>query len=162
MLTMEGPADRLVTSGSLALNNVRLTSFDLQKKMAAIEKLAGMRGGPDTDIQTMSANVRVAPEGTSAQDMKLLVPALGEMSGAGTVSPANDLDFKMSAQVHTSGMLAVMGNTPIPFTVQGTCANPVFRPDYKAVAKEAVKSLESGLEKKAGGLFEGLLGGKKK
>ncbi len=49
MLTMEGPADRLVTSGSLALNNVRLTGFDLPKKMATIEKLAGMQGGPDTE-----------------------------------------------------------------------------------------------------------------
>ena len=161
MLAMEGPADKLVTSGSLALNNIRLTGFDLGKRMAAIEKLAGIKGGPDTEIQTLSANMRVAPEGASAQDMKLVVPAMGELSGAGTVSPANDLDFKMSATVHTSGLLAVVGNTPIPFTVQGTCADPVFRPDYKAVVREKVKSLEGGLEKSAGGMLKGLLGGKK-
>ena len=161
MLAMEGPADKLVTSGSLALNNIRLTGFDLGKRMAAIEKLAGIKGGPDTQIETLSANVRVAPDGASAQDMKLVVPAMGELSGAGTVSPANDLDFKMSATVHTSGLLAVVGNTPIPFTVQGTCADPVFRPDYKAVVREKVKSLEGGLEKSAGGMLKGLLGGKK-
>ena len=50
-LAMEGPADKLVTSGSLALNNTRLTGFDLPKKMAAIEKLAGIKGGPDTEIR---------------------------------------------------------------------------------------------------------------
>jgi AsmA protein len=161
MLAMEGAADRLVTSGSLALNNTRLTGFDLPKKMAAIEKLAGIKGGPDTEIQTLSANVRVAPDGSSAQEMKLVVPAIGDLSGAGTVSPANDLDFKMSATVHTSGLLAVVGNTPIPFTVQGTCADPVFRPDYKAVVREKVKSVEGELEKGAGGLIRGLLGGKK-
>ena len=159
---MEGPADKLVTSGSLALNNTRLTGFDLGKRMAAIEKLAGIKGGPDTEIETLSANVRVGPEGASAQDMKLVVPAIGELGGAGTVSAANDLDFKMSAIVHTSGLLAVVGNTPIPFTVQGTCANPVFRPDLKAVAKEEVKSVERELEKGAGGMLKGLLGGKKK
>ena len=158
MLTMDGPADKLVTAGSLALNNVRVTGFDMPKKMASIEKLAGIKGGPDTDIQTLSANVRVAPEGTSAQDMKLLIDAIGELTGAGTVSPEKDLDFKMSATVHTSGLLAIVGNTPIPFTVGGTCANPVFKPDYKAVVKEKVSSLE----KTGEGLLKGLLGGKKK
>jgi hypothetical protein len=50
----------------------------------------------------------------------------------------------------------------IPFTVQGTCADPVFRPDLKALAKEKVKSVTGGLQKAAGGLLNGLLGGKKK
>jgi AsmA protein len=161
MLAMEGPADKLVTSGSLALNNTRLTGFDLPKKMATLERLAGIKGGPDTDIQTLSADVRVAPDGVSAQDMKLVVPAIGNLSGAGTVSPANDLDFKMSATVHTSGLFALAGDAPIPFTVQGTCADPIFRPDLKAVATERVKSVEGGLERKAEGLLKGLLGGKK-
>jgi AsmA protein len=161
MLTMEGPSNRLVTSGSVAMNGTRLTGFDLPKKMATIEKLAGIKGGPETEIQMLSANVRVAPDGASAQDIKLLVPAIGELSGAGTVSQANDLDFKMSAMVHTSGLLAVVGNASIPFTVRGTCSDPVFRPDLNAVAREKVKGLEGGLEKGAQGLLKGLLGGKK-
>jgi AsmA protein len=129
--------------------------------MATIEKFAGIKAGPDTEIQTLSANVRVAPDGASAQDMRLVVPAIGDLSGAGTVSPANALDFKMSATVHTSGLLAAVGNTPIPFTVQGTCAQPEFRPDLKAMVKEEVKSMEGGLGKAAGGLLKGLMGGKK-
>jgi AsmA protein len=160
-LGMEGPANELVTSGSLALNNTTLTGFDLPQKMASIEKLAGIKGGPDTQIENLSTDVRVAPEGASAQNMSLVVPAIGELTGAGTVSPANDLDFQMSAMVHTSGLLRIVSNTPIPFTIQGTCADPVFRPDLKAVAKEKVKSVEGGLEKAAGGLVKGLLGGKK-
>jgi hypothetical protein len=129
--------------------------------MSTIERLAGIKGGPDTEIETLSANVRVAPDGVSAQDMKLLMPAIGDLSGAGNVSPANDLDFTMSATVHTSGPLTVVGNTPIPFTVQGTCSNPVFRPDLKGVAKDEVKGAEKDLEKAAGGAIKGLLGGKK-
>ena len=161
-LSMEGPADRLVTSGLLAVNNTRLAGFDLPKKMASVEKLAGIKGGPDTDIQTLSANVRSAPEGTSAQDIKLVVPAIGNLSGGGTISPANALDFKMSAIVHTSGLLAVIGNRPIPFTVEGTCSNPVFKPDMNAVVKEEIKSIRGDFGKAAGDLFKGMTGGKKK
>jgi AsmA protein len=162
MLAMQGPADQLVTAGSLALEHTKLTGFDLPKRMASIEKLAGIHAAPDTEIEMLAANVRVAPDGTNAQDMKLVVPAIGDVSGAGTVSPANDLAFTMVATMHTSGALSPIGNAPIPFTVQGTCADPVFRPDLKAVAKDAVESLKGGLKKQAGGLLKDLMGGSRK
>jgi AsmA protein len=161
-LSMEGPTDRLVTSGSLAVNNTRLSGFNLPKRMASIEKLAGIKGGPDTDIQTLSANVRSSPEGTSAQDLKLVVPAIGDLTGGGTISPANVLDFKMSAIVHSSGLLAVIGNKPIPFAVEGSCSDPVFKPDLRAVAREEVKGIQNDIGKAAGDLFNGLMRGKKK
>jgi hypothetical protein len=72
------------------------------------------------------------------------------------------LDFKMSAIVHTSGLLAVIGNKPIPFTVEGTCSDPVFKPDMKAVVKEEIKSIKGDIGKAAGDLFKGLRGDKKK
>jgi hypothetical protein len=145
----------------VALNNTRLVGFDLPKKMASIEKLAGIKEGPDTEIQTLSANIRSAPEGINTQDMRLVVPAIGDLNGAGTVSPANELNFKMIAIVHTSGLLAVVGNKPIPFTVGGTCSNPVFKPDVKAVIREEVESIGGDVDKAAKGLLNGLFGGKK-
>ena len=160
-LAMEGPAEHLVTSGSLSVDNTRLVGFDLPKRMASIEKLAGIKEGPDTEIQTLRATVRSSREGTAAQDMKLVVPEIGELSGAGTVGPENQLDFKMIAIVHTSGLLAAVGNKPIPFAVEGTCAAPVFKPDLKAVVKEEVKSIEGDVGK-AGGLIKDLFGRKKK
>jgi hypothetical protein len=87
---------------------------------------------------------------------------MGDVSGAGTISPADALDFRMSAMVHTSGLLAVVGDRPIPFTVTGTSSDPIFRPDMKAVVNEELKGIEGGLGKGAGGLLNGLLGGKKK
>jgi AsmA protein len=155
ILAMDGPADKLVSGGSLAVNNTKLAGFDLPKRMASIERLAGIQAGPDAEVKELSANLHVAPEGTNIQDIKLILPAMGALSGGGTVSPANTLDFKMTANVETSGMAAVIRNTPIPFTVQGTCAEPVFRPDVKAVAKEELKSV-------GGSLLKGLLGGRKK
>ena len=153
-LAMEGPANALVTVGTVSLDRTTLAGFDLPTKMASIEKLAGIKGGPNTEIETLSAAVRMAPEGASAHDMKLVVPAIGELTGAGSISPTNALDFRMTATVHTSGLLRVVANTPIPFTVEGTAANPVFRPDMKAVVKEKVESV--------GGLVKGLFGGKNK
>ncbi|HTA69736.1 MAG TPA: AsmA family protein [Bryobacteraceae bacterium] len=161
-LATDGPADRLVTTGSVAVNNTRLVGFDLSKKMSAIERLAGIKASPDTEIQVLSASLRSAPEGITAQNMKLVVPALGEVTGAGAISPTNELNFKMSATVHTSGILAVVGNKPIPFTVEGTSSNPVFKPDVGAIAKEELKGVGGDVGKAAGGLLNGLLGGKKK
>ena len=68
----------------------------------------------------------------------------------------------MSAMVHASGLVAVLGNKPIPFTVAGTCSAPVFKPDLTAVVKEEVKGVGSDIDKATGGLLHGLLGGKKK
>ena len=65
----------------------------------------------------------------------------------------------MRATVHTSGVLAVAANTAIPFTVGGTAADPVFRPDVKAVVREEAGKAAA---KAAGSLLKGLFGGGKK
>ena len=159
--TMEGPADRLVTSGSLAFSNTKLAGFDMGKKMETVERLAGIKATPDTEIQTLSANLRMAPDGMSAENIKLVVPAIGEMGGGGTISPANVLEFKMSVAVHTGGMMAMVSDKPIPFLVEGTCSQPVFRPDMKAVAQQEINKYKGEAGKAAGSLLKGLLGGKK-
>jgi AsmA protein len=157
-LAMDGVLDRLVTAGSVSFDNTKLAGFDLGKKMDTIERLAGIKGGPDTEIQVFSTNVKMSPEGMAADNIKFIAPAIGTLDGGGTMSPTNALDFKMRATVNTSGVAAVVANTPIPFTVSGTASDPVFRPDVKAVVKEeATKAVE----KAAGGLLKGLLGGKK-
>ena len=154
MLSLDGPADKLVSDGSLAVANAKLAGFNFPQKMASIEKLAGIKSGPDAEVQELHVALHVAPEGTAASDIRLILPAIGELTGSGTVSPENALDFKMSASVQASGLAAALRNEPIPFTVQGTCAEPVFRPDVKAVVKDEVKGM-------AGGLLKGLLGRKK-
>jgi AsmA protein len=129
--------------------------------METVERLAGIQGGPDTDIQTLSANLRIAPDGMSADAVQLVVPVIGNLEGGGTISPANALDFKMRATLHTAALAAVINNTAIPFMIEGTAANPVFRPDIRAVVNEKMKSMEGSAAKAANGLLKGLLGGKK-
>ena len=67
--------------------------------MSAITKLTGRDGGSrDTSIQKFKANVRVAPEGIQANAIDAVVPAIGEVTGSGTVSPAGALNFNMVGQ----------------------------------------------------------------
>ena len=155
--TVEGPADKLVTTGSLALNKTRLAGFDLGAKMSAIEQLAGMKGGPDTDIETFASDLRMAPEGIAVTNLHFLAPAIGELSGGGTVSPADALDFKMSATLHTSGAVAILSKAAVPFRIEGTEENPIFKADAKALVKSEVQSL-----KQNPGSLMNLFGRKKK
>ena len=157
-LASDGPVDKLVTTGNLALSNVRLGGFDLGQKMAAIESIAGIKRSPDMDVQAASTNVRAAPEGISTQDIQVVVVGFGSMTGNGTISPANTLDFKMNANVQAAQVSQLVGNLTVPFTVEGPSSNPVFRPDVNAIAKTQLKKVET---KALGGILDNFLGGKK-
>jgi AsmA protein len=175
----QGPADKLVASGSIGLADARLAGFNMGSKMASIEKLAGIKQGPDTDIQTLNANFTYGPEGQAIQDLLLIVAGIGQLTGAGSLSPSHALDFKMRATVQTSGaLMTAIGerNATVPFSITGSATDPVFRPDVKEMVKEKAENIEkfagreidkvagegSGLGKAAGDLLKGLLGGKKK
>jgi AsmA protein len=160
-LTADGPADRLVTSGTIALSNAKLAGFDMGRKMSTIEKLAGIKSGPETEIQALSANVRYTPDGATIQNLKLAATGIGEISGNGTISPQDALDFKMTAVVHAAGLAVVMGNTPIPFSVTGTTSDPQFHPNAAGIAEGAIKGIGGDAGKAATGILKGILGGKK-
>ena len=127
-----GAVDKLVTTGTVKLQNTELTNFDLGSRLSAISALAGKQTGNVTTIQNFSSDVHVAPEGTAANNINLNVPSLGVVTGAGTVSPSNELAFKMSA--------AVAGLT-VPFGVSGTTSDPKFTPDVKGMATGMLKNL---------------------
>ncbi|MGA8866508.1 MAG: AsmA family protein [Candidatus Sulfotelmatobacter sp.] len=149
-----GPVDKLVTTGTLRLENTALAGFNLGSKLSAVSALSGKStGGSDTAIQNFSSDVRVAPEGTKADNINLTVPSFGVLTGAGTVSPSNALDFKMSASLSgtsVTGVTQLVGlgskGGSIPFFIQGTTSDPKFVPDVKGMA---------------GGLLKGALGGDK-
>jgi AsmA protein len=158
-LAAEGPADKLVTSGNLALSNFKLAGFNLGQKMETVEKLAGMKSSNDMDVETAATDVRMAPDGIAAQNMQLVVAGFGNVTGQGTISPTNALDFKMVAAVRGNSVTSAIGNLTVPFTITGTGADPVFHPDVKSLAGTEIKKVEG---KAVGDLLNGLLGGKKK
>ena len=172
-----GPVDKLVTTGSVKFSNTQLTGFNLGAKMSAISALTGKQTGNDTSIQNLSSDVRVAPEGAKLDKISLLIPALGTVAGAGTVSPAGALNFNMAANLSGGAVTGITqvaglggkGTGSIPFFIQGTTSDPKFVPDVKGMVGSELNNLLGGA--KAGGqnnpnnpvdALTGLFGKKKK
>jgi len=136
-LVILGPLDKLVITGPVRLSNTQLANFDFGSKLGALSAFAGKSASSrDTSIQNASLSARVAPEGTKADNINLDVPAIGVITGAGTVSPAGELAFKMLANLHggvIGGLSKVAGASSgqggIPFAIEGTTSNPKFVPE---------------------------------
>ncbi len=137
-LAITGPVDKLVTVGSVKMENTTLANFNLGSKLSAISSLSGKSAatGNDTTIQNFSSDVRVAPDGTRADKINLTVPSIGVVTGAGTVSPSNELAFKLNA--------AIGGMGSVPITVSGTTSDPKFFPDVKGMATGMLKGALNG------------------
>jgi len=135
-LVTAGPVDKQVTTGMVRLQNTQLANFNLGSKLSAISALSGKSSGSnDTSIQNFSSDVRVSPDGTQANNINLTIPALGVVTGAGKVSPARQLAFKMNASVQ---------GTEVPFAIQGTASDPKFVPDVKGIAVGLLKQQLTG------------------
>jgi AsmA protein len=157
-LTMAGPTTNLVTSGSAGIFNVRLAGFDLGSKMSSISALTGLKSGKDLEIEKMTANLRMTRDGLRADNFIAVLPAFGQIVGAGTIDAKNNLDFKMAATLR-SGVIANVANptgalsqvlgggsggckngVTVPFKIEGTTADPKFVPDVGGVAAGMLKS----------------------
>jgi AsmA protein len=180
-LTITGPVDKLVIAGPVDLANGKLSGFNLKSKLGALSSFPGLGGaggggGSDTEIQKLSANLHVDPSGTQANDLDVVVPSIGTVTGTANVSASGKLDCKMSAKLAgglgtvTSALTSFSSSKNsegIPFTITGTTSNPIFLPDVKGMAGNMAKGLggnatgaagqATGAAKALGGLF-----GKKK
>jgi AsmA protein len=153
-LDISGPTDRLVVTGPIKLENSALTGFDLGSKLSVLSAFTG-KAAPsrDTGIQNASMNARMAPEGTRLDSINVTVPALGVLTGGGTVSPAGALDFRMMANLsggaggnvtQITGLGGGKSGGGIPFAIEGTTADPKFVPDVNAMAGRAVEDAIGG------------------
>jgi AsmA protein len=141
-----GPVDKLVETGTIRMQNSALAGFSLGSKMSAISALGGKgTGANDTTIQNFSAEVHATSEGTRADNINLTVPSLATVTGAGTVSASNALDFKMKADA-------------IPFLIQGTTADPKFVPDVKGIAGSMLNNALGGNKNGAKNPLSGVSG----
>lgn len=148
-LDSSGPLDKLVTTGAVKLSNSQLSGFNLGSKLSAISALSGKQTGNDTSIQNLSSDVRVATDGTRLDKVSLVIPALGDVSGAGVISPGGGLNFKMAANLSGGAVtgLAQMaglggkGTATVPFMIQGTTSNPTFVPDVKGIVGGQLKGI---------------------
>ncbi len=176
-LALRGPVDKLVTTGTLIVSNTKLAGFSLGKNLSTIASLAGIKAGADTTIQTLSSNLRIAPEGMRADSLNLVVPELGAITGNGTIAANSALDFHLVAKLaNGGGMVGALGQLAglkgglqnIPVAVKGTTEKPIFVPDVGSalaggVAGSALNGSTTGQNANPiGNILGGLLGGKKK
>jgi AsmA protein len=170
-LTVNGPLERLVIAGPVKVANVLVAGFDLGGKLGALPALARLSGAPtkgDTLVQTLAATLRVAPDGIQATGVKLLAPAIGSLSGSGTISPKGNLDFAMRAKLAGSGIVGEVSRIVslpqpadgIPFHIGGTMTSPVFVPDVGRAVGDLVTSPDAA--KQAADVLGGLLAGTKR
>ena len=160
--------------GREELSNGKLAGFDLGANMGALASFAGIPKGSDTVIETFSSNLRVASEGIRSDNLIIVVPAIGSITGNGTVGADQSLNFLMVANLGGSsnpvGKIGSLvgggqkGGGGIPFKIQGSTSKPEFIPQVGAmagsVAKGVIGNVPAGgqdLGKTIGGLF-----GKKK
>ncbi|MGA2811181.1 MAG: AsmA family protein [Candidatus Acidiferrum sp.] len=172
-LSLSGPSNRLVTTGNVGLLGAKLVGFDLASKMSGMGSLAGLPSGKDLEIEKLTANLRMAPDGLEADDVRVVLPSLGTVFGKGSMDAKNNLDFKMAATLRSGigelaspvsgaangitgavgkgGNSACKNGTTVPFLIKGTPADPQFIPDPAGLAVGMVKS-QAGC---AGGLVLG-------
>jgi len=161
-VTVDGETDKLVSDGSVAIRKTRLAHFDLGSEMNTVAKLTGIKISPDTDFDNISASVHSDQSGLKVQKISIVAPAIGELSGDGTISPSNTLDFKMRANLRTGAMLDIVnpsGKTSVPFFIRGTSAQPKFVPDVKGliggIAEQKLKPFtDSDIGKQATGIID--------
>jgi AsmA protein len=142
-LAITGPVNNPSVAGPVKVSDTSLAGFNLGSKLGALSAFAGKAvSQPDTAIRNLSSNLHFSSSaGTQLDDINLDVPAIGVITGNGTVSPGGALNFKMLANLHggmVGGVTKVAavgsGQNGIPFSVQGTASDPHFVPEIGGVA----------------------------
>jgi AsmA protein len=159
-LNLTGPTNKLSTSGNVGLFGAKVAGFDLGSKMSAIASLAGVQTGKDLQIEKLTTNLQMLPDGLKADHVVAILPSLGNLVGDGTIDSKNNLNFKMAATLtnalgavgspisSTAGVISKFtgadagckSGTTVPFLVQGTSSDPKFIPDVGGLAANMVKS----------------------
>ena len=154
-LAVTGQAKALVITGPIALDNTKLVGFDIGSKIHGIAALSGVKTGDTTDFEKLHANVHITDAGVVVNNINAVIPAMGELSGGGTVSAANQLDFNLIVKVASAsgvgkvgvGLLSILngsGNSSsVPLHVTGTPDEPYITADVGGIVEKKTKSIAS-------------------
>jgi AsmA protein len=151
-LVMTGPANDLVVTGPVELDNSSLVGYDLGSKIAGIASLGGVKTGSTTTIQTMKFNLQASNAGIQVKDIDGSILGMGRSTGSGTVSPTGALSFRLVAHVTNArgagrvgvGLMTKMNQfgksdsekesaKGVPMLVTGTPKDPVITADVSGL-----------------------------
>jgi AsmA protein len=151
--TIKGSPKDNVIVGSYEIKDTKLVGYDLGSKIAGIAALGGIKTGDTTAIDISRADVRITKSGSESTNIYSFLPALGESTGSGTVSPSGELNFHLISKVTSAKGLNKVGvnlltklnstsdaakpssATGIPISITGTAENPVITADVNGLMK---------------------------
>jgi AsmA protein len=150
-LAITGQAKSLGITGPITLANTRLVGFDIGSKIHGIAALSGVKTGDTTDFESLRVNVRITGAGVVADQVNAVIDGMGELTGSGTVSPTDQLDFNLTVKrVPVKGISKVgvglltklngsggsSGNgSGVPMHVTGTSEEPYITADVGSIVR---------------------------
>lgn len=153
-LVVHGQAKALAIAGPLAFANTRLVGFDVGSKIHGIAALSGMKTGDTTEFERLRLNVRMTNAGVVAERVDAVISGMGELTGSGTVSPADQLDFNLILQGATAkgigkvgvGLLSTLnggtgGKSGVPIRITGTPDDLNITADVSGIFGRTTKSI---------------------
>ena len=177
---IKGSAKDNVIAGSYEIKNTELVGYNLGSKIVGIAALGGIKTGDTTVIDISRADMRISKSGSETTNIYSVLPALGESTGSGTVSPSGALNFHLISKVTSAkglnkvgiNILTKLNSTSaadkpsnaagIPISITGTAENPIITADVSGLVKgnaAALRSKGSDILKKSG--LSNLFGKKK-
>jgi AsmA protein len=157
-LGITGHAKSLVITGPVALDNVRLVGFDVGSKIHGIAALGGVKTGDTSNFQKLRVTVHITDAGVVADNVEATIEGMGELTGSGTVSPADQLDFNLTVKnAPSKGIAAKVGvglltklngsggnsgnGTGVPIHVGGTSEEPYITASLGGTVGKKTKSI---------------------
>ena len=158
---IKGSAKDNVIVGSYEIKNAQLVGYNLGSKIVGIAALGGIKTGDTTAIEISRADMRITKSGSESTNIYSVLPALGESTGSGTVSPSGALNFHLISKVTSAkglnkvgvNILAKLNSTSaaakpstatgIPINITGTAENPVITADVNGLVKGNAATLRS-------------------
>jgi AsmA protein len=153
-LAVRGQPKALAIAGPLAFANTRLVGFDIGSKIHGIATLSGMKTGDTTEFERLRLNVRMTNAGVAAEKIDAVISGMGELTGSGTVSPADQLDFNLILKGATTkgigkvgvGLITTLngstgGKSGVPIRVTGTPDEPYITADVGGIFGRTTKSI---------------------
>ena len=168
---IKGSAKDNVIVGSYEIKNTQLVGYNLGSKIVGIAALGGIKTGDTTAIEISRADMRITKAGSESTNIYSVLPALGESTGSGTVSPSGVLDYHLISKVTNAkglnkvgvNILTKLNSTSaaakpstaigIPINITGTAENPVITADVNGLVKgnaAALRSKGTGILNKTG------------
>jgi AsmA protein len=164
------PKDNVIT-GSYEIQNTKLVGYNLGSKIVGIAALGGIKTGDSLIIDVSRADIRITQAGSESTNIYSKLPAMGESTGSGKVSPSGQLDFHLISKISNAkglnkfgiNLLTKLNSTSaaakpstasgIPILITGTAENPVITADVSGLVKgneAALRSKGANLLKRTG------------